>query len=190
MAVRLAFMWAVLIRMASEEAWHCITSSRELSVQLLRFSFDDMERLKFWAPYFRNIPNKRELYSKYLFQRKHVPLLQDVQLEEFVIRVLDWTEAVYNGSASVTADRTLASLAHLPQAKLVQLEDFSHYAALLDSYSFGFPDEAGQPRRWLLPLMDMLNHNSTSNVNVIKDNKSQSFVAVALRDIREGEEVT
>lgn len=49
-------------------------------MQLLRFSFDDMERLKFWAPYFRNIPNKRELYSKYLFQRKHVPLLQDVQL--------------------------------------------------------------------------------------------------------------
>ena len=49
-------------------------------MQLLRFSFENMERLKFWAPYFRNIPNKRELYSKYLFQRKHVPLLQDVQL--------------------------------------------------------------------------------------------------------------
>ncbi len=57
--------------------------------------------------------------------------------EEFVIRVLDWTEAVYNGSASVTADRTLASLAHLPQVKLVQLEDFSHYAALVSERLIG-----------------------------------------------------
>ena len=48
-----------------------------------------------------------------------------------MIRVLDWTEAIYNGSASVGPDRTLASLAHFPQAKLVQLEDFSHYAALV-----------------------------------------------------------
>ena len=31
--------------------------------------------------------------------------------------------------------------------------------------------------------MDMLNHNSASNVNVIKDKERQSFVAVALRDI-------
>ncbi len=32
--------------------------------------------------------------------------------------------------------------------------------------------------------MDMLNHESNGNVNVIKDDKTQSFVAVALTDIR------
>ncbi len=58
------------------------------------------------------------------------------------------------------------------------------FVVQLDSYSFGFPDETGQPRRWLLPLIDMLNHDSNSNVNVIKDDQHLSFVVIALRDIR------
>ncbi len=46
-------------------------------------------------------------------------------------RVLDWTEHVFNGTAPVEADRTFASLRQIPQSKLVMLEDFSHYAALV-----------------------------------------------------------
>ena len=53
---------------------------QELSVRLLGICFQNPERLKFWAPYLRNIPSKSELYSKYLFKRKHVPLLQDEQM--------------------------------------------------------------------------------------------------------------
>ena len=46
-------------------------------------------------------------------------------------RVLNWTEQVFAGTAPVEADRMFASLQQYPQSRLVTLEDFSHYAALV-----------------------------------------------------------
>ena len=54
----------------------------------------------------------------------------------------------------------------------------------LDSYSFHFADNAGRPRIFLLPLLDLLNHAQHGNAEVRQDRSAQQFVAVALRDIR------
>ncbi len=58
------------------------------------------------------------------------------------------------------------------------------------SYAYLFPDEAGTPRRMLLPLLDLMNHGDPERINIeIMQAENGDFFAYTLRDIRQGEEV-
>jgi hypothetical protein len=57
------------------------------------------------------------------------------------------------------------------------------------SYAFLFPNEAGELRRMLLPLLDLINHGDAEAANLdIMQAEDGSFYAYALRDIAAGEE--
>lgn len=62
--------------------------------------------------------------------------------------------------------------------------DTSAFTTAAGPVSFWVPPWGRAALALAVPLLDMLNHNSTSNVNCIKDNESQSSGAVALRDIQ------
>ena len=54
----------------------------------------------------------------------------------------------------------------------------------IESYSFGAPNAKNEQWRFLVPLMDMMNHKEEPNVVVDQDAQRQAFVATALVDIR------
>ena len=54
----------------------------------------------------------------------------------------------------------------------------------MESYSFGAPNVKNEQWRYLVPLMDMANHDEDPNTHVDQDAGRQAFVATALRDIR------
>jgi len=54
----------------------------------------------------------------------------------------------------------------------------------MESYSFGAPNARNEQWRFLVPLMDMVNHNEEPNIHVDYEPARQAFVATALRNIR------
>ncbi|CAL8469166.1 g8707 [Coccomyxa elongata] len=165
-------------------------TAAELTTQLLRLRFEDPEWWAHMQPYFASLPEKSQLYNKHVFQSDHLPLLQDLNMESLVTRVLAWLEEVYTGADTVEPSSRFTSLAHLPGAAKITEEDFAYYASLLDSYSFAFPsDHTGEAKRVLLPLIDLINHHGDPNVELRRDQESSSYVVSALRPIRHGEEV-
>ena len=58
------------------------------------------------------------------------------------------------------------------------------------SYAFMFPNEAGEPQRMLLPLLDIINHGNADRANVhLMEADNGDIYAYTLRDIKAGEEV-
>jgi hypothetical protein len=53
-------------------------------------------------------------------------------------------------------------------------------------YSFAFEDDAGALTRYLLPLLDLVNHRGGANAFVERHAPSQTFRLLALVDIRCG----
>lgn len=54
----------------------------------------------------------------------------------------------------------------------------------VESYSFGGLNARKEAWRYLLPLLDMANHNEVPNCRVDLDQGQQAWVATALQDIR------
>ena len=57
-------------------------------------------------------------------------------------------------------------------------------AVQIESYSFGALNANNEAWRYLVPLLDMANHNEVPSTNIDLDQKRQAWVATALRDIR------
>ncbi len=57
-------------------------------------------------------------------------------------------------------------------------------AAQIESYSFGALNADNEAWRYLVPLIDMANHNEEPNAHVEMDQERQAWVLTALRDIR------
>lgn len=61
----------------------------------------------------------------------------------------------------------------------------------ISSYSFVFPFAGGLVGRYLIPLIDLCNHDGVApSVRVDKDVAAGAFRAIALRNISVGEQVT
>ena len=64
-------------------------------------------------------------------------------------------------------------------------------AAQISSYSFVFPGADGRASRYLLPLLDLINHDGASPaVRIEQVVAAGVFQATALRNISAGEQVT
>ena len=70
------------------------------------------------------------------------------------------------------------------------LDEFRHLTAVVASYAFHLPDDEGSDRTVMLPLLDLVNHANAGVANAIVAREGEKFTARALRDIREGEEVS
>jgi len=53
---------------------------QELATSLMRVRFEDPDRWAALQPYWASLPDKDQLYSKYSFEKHHLPLLQDASL--------------------------------------------------------------------------------------------------------------
>ena len=61
----------------------------------------------------------------------------------------------------------------------------------ISSYSFVFPAADGRASRYLLPLLDLLNHDGAAPaVRIERDAAAGAFQATALRSISAGEQIT
>ena len=57
-------------------------------------------------------------------------------------------------------------------------------AVQIASYSLGALNPHNEAGRYLVPLLDMANHNEVPSTNIDLDQGRQAWVATALRDIR------
>ncbi|BDA45093.1 hypothetical protein COCOBI_06-5730 [Coccomyxa sp. Obi] len=162
----------------------------ELAVHLLRRRFEDPAWWSHMQPYAASLPDKSQMYNRHMFAPAHLPLLQDARLAASVRAVLRSVDEVYNGAQSVEPSNRYTSLAHLPGSADVTRDDLAYFAALMDSYSFNFPNDGDDILRvQLVPLLDLINHGDEPNIALSRDQESSSYVATALRPIRRGEEV-
>ena len=53
-------------------------------------------------------------------------------------------------------------------------------------YSFTYENDAGELTRYLLPLLDLVNHRGAANARVVRHAPSRAFRLEALADIRCG----
>lgn len=53
-------------------------------------------------------------------------------------------------------------------------------------YSFTYENDAGELTRYLLPLLDLVNHRGAANTHVVRHAPSHTFRLEALADIRCG----
>ncbi|KAK9828394.1 hypothetical protein WJX81_003722 [Elliptochloris bilobata] len=166
-------------------------TAAEQAVVLLQQQHRDTGWNDSLAPYWRSLPQPGELYTKEAFIDEHLRLLQDQQLADYARLHRTWTREVYAGPPG---------LREALVGENVPLEVFVHAAALVSSYSFVFPsvpgDQSwrelrGRPVRFLVPLLDLLNHATDHNVVVERspDTGERAFVARAVRPIRPGEEL-
>ena len=59
-----------------------------------------------------------------------------------------------------------------------------HWCRQIALYSFTFDDDEGQLTRYLLPLLDLVNHRGDANAHVTRHAASRTFRLEALRAIR------
>jgi hypothetical protein len=64
-----------------------------------------------------------------------------------------------------------------------------HSASQVASYAFLLPDDEGVRRRVLLPLLDLINHDSDVPNADVRRETGNVFVARAIKDVQAGEEV-
>ncbi|CAL8469162.1 g8703 [Coccomyxa elongata] len=162
----------------------------ELAIHLLRRRFEDPTWWSHMQPYAASLPDKSQMYNRHMLLPAHLSLLQDARLEASVRAVLQNVDDVYTGADSVESSNRYTSLAHLPGSATVTRDGLAYLAALMDSYSFNFPNDGDDILRvQLVPLLDLINHGDDTNIALSRDQGSSSYVATALRPIKRGEEV-
>ncbi len=60
----------------------------------------------------------------------------------------------------------------------------------ISTYSYSFPNLEEGYSTYLVPVLDLLNHAASHAANVMIHMEEDNFVAKALKDINEGEEVS
>ncbi|KAK9845959.1 hypothetical protein WJX81_006882 [Elliptochloris bilobata] len=163
----------------------------ELAVQLLR---QRLERPGHWAalaPYWASLPPAHALYCKELALPHHAAELQDALLALEFISNAAASESVFRGNAEgIAPEHQFPSLASLPGAAQLSRADFHEAVKWVALYSFTFDDEAGELTRYLLPLLDLVNHRGDANAHVTRHAGTGAFRLEALTDIKRGEEMT
>ena len=104
-----------------------------------------------------------------------------------------WIQRVFSGETlkgrTPSLQEACAPGGKAPLA-LPTLEEFRHLTAVVASYAFHLPDDEGTDRTVMLPLLDLVNHANAGVANAVVAREGEEFTARALRDIREGEEVS
>ena len=105
-----------------------------------------------------------------------------------------WIQRVYSGETmkgrTPSLQEACAPAGGKAPLALPTLEEFRHLTAVVASYAFHLPDDEGTDRTVMLPLLDLVNHANAGVANAVVAREGEDFTARALRDIREGEEVS
>lgn len=105
---------------------------------------------------------------------------------------VSWIQRVYSGETMQGRTPSLDEACAGGSTTVARptLEEFRHLTAVVASYAFHLPDDEGTDRTVMLPLLDLVNHANAGVANAIVAREGEDFTARALRDIREGEEVS
>ncbi|EIE18027.1 SET domain-containing protein [Coccomyxa subellipsoidea C-169] len=177
-------------RLAVGLASHDYTAA-ELTFALLRLQSLNSEWWDFMKPYWDSLPKDGEVLREQSFSDDLLALLQDKALAAEARKEREFAEALYHGTAERGYEQ--GSLAQEMPNLNISLQEFKHLSTVIGSYTFAFSRKAGEDVmiRYMLPLMDKMNHAAPEEATALvrRDHSAGQFLVIAIRDIREGDEV-
>eukprot|EP00884_Botryococcus_braunii_P006374 jgi/Botrbrau1/15738/Bobra.4_1s0106.1 len=150
------------------------------ATQLLMHIAGYPEWNRFMEPYWMSLPSNGHSFSKFTMTPAHLSMLQSPELAEAARYVQAKTELEYTENA----------LKQLPGLEdTVSMSYFKHLASVISTYTLSFPNLEDGYSTFMIPVMDLMNHAASHAANVMINMEDDNFVARALKDIKEGEEL-